>query len=209
MHKGIVGLFVIVIFVVLAVVVTLLPLLLRSSAGKTVRKVGSFQSIKSNIVFLGSSPKRMSTISVEEAFGNDTQHLKRIDAEPDTVFRVLEGLADEKDVFIVAKAAWCPDCQAVPSMVTGLKSFATEKQSLLTVVLLDVGSRELWKSGTHPLKSNTGDAPSLRLAGVPMLIHWADGTEKGRLTAGLTDGAAMQQGEAVVTKTVTDWLRTL
>lgn len=151
----------------------------------------------------------MSTTTVDQAFGNDTQHLKRVETDSDTVFEVLEGLTDRKNVFIIAKATWCPDCQAVPSMITGLKSFAIEKQSEFTVVLCDVGSRELWKSGTHPLKSSTGDAPSLHLAGVPMLIQFADGKEKGRLTAGLTDGAAMQQGEAVVAKTVTDWLATL
>ena len=83
---------------------------------------------------------------------------------------------------------WCPDCQAVPAVVTGFKEHAIKQQSLITVVICDVGARELWKSGMHPLKSTTGDAPSLKLAGVPMIIHWENGAEKARLTTGLTGG---------------------
>ena len=152
--------------------------------------------------------KRMASITIDEAFGSH-QLLKRYEADPSTIFTLLDTLRDTKDVFIVAKATWCPDCQAVPAVVAGFKEHAIKQQSLMTVVICDVGTRELWKSGTHPLKSTTGDAPSLQLAGVPMVIHWENGVEKARLTKGLTDGKAMEEGEATVITTITTWLSSL
>ena len=152
--------------------------------------------------------KRMASITVDEAFGSE-ELIKRIDSDPSTIFALLDTLKVTKDVYIVAKAEWCPDCQAVPAVVLGFKEYAIKQQSRITVVICDVGTRELWKSGTHPLKSTTGDSPSLKLAGVPMVIHWENGTEKARLTTGLTDGRAMEQGEATVTSTVSTWLMSL
>jgi len=144
-------------------------------------------------------------MSIDEAFGSETL-LKRYEADPSTIFALLDTLRGQKDVFIVAKATWCPDCQAVPALVTGFKEHAIKQQSLVSLVICDVGTRELWKSGSHPLKITTGDSPSLKLAGVPMVIHWENGAEKARLTTGLTDGKAMEQGETTVINTVSTWL---
>ena len=148
--------------------------------------------------------RRMASLTVDDAFRGEPL-LKRVDADFDNVAATLDSLKkDAPDLFVVAKAAWCPDCQAVPAIVLGMKEYATAKQTPVTVVICDVGSRDLWKGGAHPLK---GEASVMKLAGVPMVLKWgADGMEKGRLAAGLVDGRAMGQGEAVVTKTVVDWL---
>ena len=151
--------------------------------------------------------RRMASLSLDDAFRGEP-FLKRIDVDDHTkIAATLDELKGTPDLFVIYKAAWCPDCQAVPAVVLGFKEVAKARQAPVTVVVCDVGTRELWKGGAHPLK---WEASAMKLVGVPMLVKWgADGVEKGRLTAGLTDGRALEQGEAVVTKTVVDWFNAL
>lgn len=86
-----------------------------------------------------------------------------------------------------------------------------ETDKIVTVITCNVGEKNLWESGFHPqMNASSKGTPSLRLAGVPMLISWGDGGEKARLIKGLTDDSALQKGgKEAVSQLVSEWLSTL
>jgi thiol-disulfide isomerase/thioredoxin len=119
-----------------------------------------------------------------------SDHLSKIPAKPENLFDALRTVEGLKDTYVVYYSDWCPDCLAVPAIVRALDEEATRLGRVFTVVMCNVGERDLWKSGSHPLKTG---APGLK--GIPTLMKWGSGrSEESRLERGLYDGSALAAG---------------
>ena len=106
----------------------------------------------------------------------------------------------KKDVYICFKSDWCPDCAAVPGIESALENYSKSRSSDLSLLIVDVGSRESWKSPDHPFRTN-----SLKLKGIPSLIVSKSSGEIIKLEKGLTDGSELASGglenvQSLVTK---------
>lgn len=93
-----------------------------------------------------------------------------------------------KEGFVHFKSEWCPDCirsnVAVRAAVTGAG------RDLLVV---DVGTREQWKTPAAPLRSD----PRFLLSGIPTLVFWRGGKAVAKLGAELEKAPSTAAAEHV------------
>jgi hypothetical protein len=150
----------------------------------------------------------MATHFFDDSDGENNTTIRRFDVSFSSIWSMLESL--KGDLLIVAYAKWS-NPHAISAVMSSIQRYGMERDKIITVITCNVGDENLWKSGFHPqMNASSKGTPSLRLAGVPMLISWSDGGEKARLIQGLTDGSALQKGgEEGVSRLVSAWLSTL
>ena len=150
----------------------------------------------------------MSSRFFDDSDGENGTVIRRFDVAFTSIFTMLDSI--KGDLLILAYAAWS-NPNAISALMQSIKRYGMETGKIITVITCNVGEENLWKSGFHPqMNASSKGTPSLRLAGVPMLISWGDGGEKARLIQGLTDDSALQKGgKEAVSQLVSEWLSAL
>ena len=148
----------------------------------------------------------MASITIDEAFSQGIEVLRRIDVEPADLYTVLDDLKGVHNVYGIYHATWCPDSQAVPAMISAITANAIKNNLVVTIILCDIGEKSIWKYGDHIFKQRTS---RLYLnQGIPTLIKYdTQGLEKFRLFDDLSDGMALKtEGEEAVKVMVTNFI---
>lgn len=150
----------------------------------------------------------MSSHFLDDSDGENNTAIRRFDLAFTSIFTMLDSI--KGDLLILAYASWS-NPNAISALMQSIKRYGMETDKIVTVITCNVGEKNLWESGFHPqMNASSKGTPSLRLAGVPMLISWGDGGEKARLIKGLTDDSALQKGgKEAVSQLVSEWLSTL
>ena len=150
----------------------------------------------------------MTTSFFEDSDSDSNKTIRRFDVSFSSIFPMLDNI--KGDLLILAYATWSNPI-AISGLMRSIKRYGMETDKIITLITCNVGEENLWKSGFHPqMNASSKGTPSLRLAGIPMLISWGDGGEKARLIEGLTDGSALQDGgEEGLSRLVFEWLSAL
>ena len=107
-----------------------------------------------------------------------------------------------KDHFVIFKADWCPDCQAVSAVEEALQE---GRNPDLNLVVVDVGEKGAYKSPDFVFRTNW-----VGLKGVPSLYYFSASGEMSKCEAGLSDGKALKEGGAEGVKVIiSEFLKTV